>query len=496
MTSLKSLVTQPSATLSPSGSRAYLQPAPASSGQTPIPRLSRTRKGSFSKSHEDLLANREAPLSSPLYGAPNTSGFSNQLQSSASAMIGSQQSQVPPPLWSQGPPAPASYSDEVSSPHSMVSSSRSSSSNTSLPLHQYPPSNVAITASAPSAIPPKIGSLKSASSVRLVRPSSISTTSSSAHSSSSSISSTHATNNPTVAPSRVPPNLKKLGKSQSESGGPAIASSILAWRAGKESAHSGNNSHQNAPPGISSLIFESRSGSKQSETGQLASPSSNASNASRKQQLCMFFIEGNCRYGDNCKFVHGLVCPLCKKPCLFPDDPQQNEKHNKTCRLKIEIEESKDLMCAMCKLKVVENNRKFGVLPDCNDVLCVPCLKEYRSTTSKAECPICQTPSPFLIPSHCFPQTAERKAELTEAFKLKMSKIACKYFDHGNGVCKYGSTCHFHHNIDSNVPPAKTASNAPDAAIVAAPDFSGLDAELAPDVATIVVQTSSDEQAE
>jgi hypothetical protein len=50
-----------------------------------------------------------------------------------------------------------------------------------------------------------------------------------------------------------------------------------------------------------------------------------AGSLEKKRQLCMYFLEGGCRFGDYCKFIHGEPCNICKKPYLFPDDSQQNE---------------------------------------------------------------------------------------------------------------------------------------------------------------------------
>lgn len=402
-----------SVTLSPSSSRSSFGLAP---GGPPIPRLSRTRKGSFSKSHEDLLANREAPLQSPLYNSASVSGGFG-FSSTAASSSGSSTSLT---TGSGGAFSQPEDSILAASNYHTSASQLQQSPQTTPPVHH-------VSAPGKRAIPPMLGSLKSQSTARL----GLSSMSSNLVNSSSTLNSNLG------AGGRAAPKMSKIGKSQSETGPQSqMAASIAAWKERKEAAASVAGLQLSLPPPGAKPLNDTPGSSAQ------ASPSSQSS---RKQQLCMFFIEGTCRYGDACKFVHGLVCNLCKRPCLFPDDLHQNEKHAKTCRLKIEIEESKDLTCSLCKLKIVENNRKFGLLPDCDDIICVPCLKDYRTSTSKAECPVCQAPSHFLIPSHSFPQNPDRKKELTEAFRLKMSKIPCKYYDQGNGVCKYGQHCHFHH---------------------------------------------------
>lgn len=604
--------------LSPSGSRSAFTTGP------PIPPLSRTRKGSFSKSHEDLLHNRDSPR---MAGAGSSGSGSSLLSlssnnSSSNMMSGSFSSaSSTAPLLSTHHHAHHFHSQQQQQQHHAAHQMhpqhrfRLPAFPPNAGAHQYHPGSSALEYDSihaigmpgfhssgmslsggpmgaphsgqhplnssggslappnkrPTPIPPKLGSFKSVSSVRLVIPSP--SGGSGGHASAGNAPGGMMMSSNASPGGRIPPKMSKLGKSQSETV-TQLSSAISAWRSQKEAnaavgnSHAmhgpphhlsnqslsssssqqhmlgySNNSNVNNPgmsathlslqqlkssssssslldypsaPSSPSSVYSSHSGStvggythstsllsgslansgligvgnvsstSGNSSGSLSAMNTNASgshsaNASmhpvsassavsgaasstttsstapatstgatvgRKQQLCMFFIEGTCKYIDSCKFVHGLVCNLCKKSCLFPDDLQQNEKHTKMCRLKIEIEESKDLTCALCKAKVVEAGRKFGLLPDCMDVICVPCLKEYRTSTSKAECPVCHTPSHFLIPSHSFPQSMERKRELTEAFKLKMSKIACKYFDYGNGVCKYGEHCHFHHNTE------------------------------------------------
>lgn len=93
---------------------------------------------------------------------------------------------------------------------------------------------------------------------------------------------------------------------------------------------------------------------------------------------------------------------------------------------------------------------KFGILPECSDIICLPCLKQYRLNNSISICPVCSVHSYYIIPSHGYPKNEERKKQITEAFKLKMANIPCKYFDNGHGECKYGEVCYFLHQINES----------------------------------------------
>ncbi len=45
------------------------------------------------------------------------------------------------------------------------------------------------------------------------------------------------------------------------------------------------------------------------------------------QELCPFAANGECRYGDNCTYLHGDVCELCERAVLHPTEADEREKH-------------------------------------------------------------------------------------------------------------------------------------------------------------------------
>jgi E3 ubiquitin-protein ligase makorin len=165
----------------------------------------------------------------------------------------------------------------------------------------------------------------------------------------------------------------------------------------------------------------------------------------KKKQLCMYYMDGGCRFGEYCKFVHGLQCSICEKPYLYPDDPVQNEKHTSQCELEKERETSEHLKCEMCNKKVVDSGRKFGILPSCDCVFCVPCIREVRNNALESECPVCGKASHFVVPCYGWPRNAARKELVVSLYREKLRKIPCKYFDNGKGTCRFGSACHYAH---------------------------------------------------
>jgi E3 ubiquitin-protein ligase makorin len=38
---------------------------------------------------------------------------------------------------------------------------------------------------------------------------------------------------------------------------------------------------------------------------------------------------GECRYGENCAYAHGLICDMCGQPMLHPNHEAQRKHHTK-----------------------------------------------------------------------------------------------------------------------------------------------------------------------
>eukprot|EP01128_Nolandella_sp_AFSM9_P009648 TRINITY_DN6282_c0_g1_i1.p1 TRINITY_DN6282_c0_g1~~TRINITY_DN6282_c0_g1_i1.p1 ORF type:complete len:484 (-),score=60.31 TRINITY_DN6282_c0_g1_i1:34-1485(-) len=177
---------------------------------------------------------------------------------------------------------------------------------------------------------------------------------------------------------------------------------------------------------------------------------------SKGQFLCVFHLEGTCRYGMSCRNVHGRYCNICNKPALFPDDDVQNEEHLHECldkqRLKESLEDAKRFTCQRCHLKVVEQGHRFGILTDCTHCFCLPCIKEWRTESQSSDCPVCDATSHYVVPSNEMVVDPSRKYKIIQRYKEKMKEIPCKYYDGGRGSCKFGSNCHYAHRGDVSDP--------------------------------------------
>ncbi|RUP47802.1 hypothetical protein BC936DRAFT_145319 [Jimgerdemannia flammicorona] len=120
----------------------------------------------------------------------------------------------------------------------------------------------------------------------------------------------------------------------------------------------------------------------------------------------------------------------------------------------------------------------------CDHVYCLECIREWRknkssgsslaspfnsdrnshrpvspsgsSTTSSSTadlgptktCPLCRTPSPYIIPSSIYPATAQDKTVMNDRYKASLSRIPCRYFEQSNRnrrTCLFGDDCFFRH---------------------------------------------------
>ena len=57
-----------------------------------------------------------------------------------------------------------------------------------------------------------------------------------------------------------------------------------------------------------------------------------------QKELCPFAAHGECRYGDNCVYIHGDLCDLCGHALLHPTDQKQRDKH-------LEVRSAINLIC-------------------------------------------------------------------------------------------------------------------------------------------------------
>ncbi|CAN6454418.1 unnamed protein product [Victoria cruziana] len=178
------------------------------------------------------------------------------------------------------------------------------------------------------------------------------------------------------------------------------------------------------------------------------------------QPICAFAAAGSCPRVDSCPHIHGDLCEICGKHCLHPYRREEREEHVKQCRRnKTHLEalrRSQEIECCVCLDRVLSKptpaERKFGLLSECDHPFCISCIRNWRSNFSTSgmdvnstlrACPICRKLSYFVIPSVIWFSSAEEKQEIINSYKAKLRSIDCKYFDFGNGSCRFGSSCFY-----------------------------------------------------
>uniref|UniRef100_A0A2K6R3N0 RING-type E3 ubiquitin transferase n=1 Tax=Rhinopithecus roxellana TaxID=61622 RepID=A0A2K6R3N0_RHIRO len=155
-----------------------------------------------------------------------------------------------------------------------------------------------------------------------------------------------------------------------------------------------------------------------------------------KKQLWPCAAVGECRYRENCVYVHGDSCDMCGLQVLHPMDAGQRPQHIKSCteahekdmELSFAVQRSKEIVCGICM------EHRFGILSNC-----LRCIRKWRSAKqfeSKVikSCPECRITSNFVIPSEYWVEEEEEKQKLIVKYKEAMSNKACRYFDERHGA--------------------------------------------------------------
>lgn len=104
---------------------------------------------------------------------------------------------------------------------------------------------------------------------------------------------------------------------------------------------------------------------------------------------CPYYENSGVCMLDTCPYAHGEMCELCGKFCLNPLDKEQQRQHNVECikqhELDMEhsfaIQRSKDKICGICLEVILEKpsrEQRFGILPNCNHIFCLECIRTWR----------------------------------------------------------------------------------------------------------------------
>lgn len=205
----------------------------------------------------------------------------------------------------------------------------------------------------------------------------------------------------------------------------------------------------------------------------LSVPAKDLSVEDAESQLCPFSMMGGCRYGDNCAYVHGLMCDMCGRNILHPEHQAQRRNHSKGCMEHHEaamvhsfaVAKSKDKTCGICMEVIMDKPKgeaRFGIMPNCNHCYCLTCLRKWRQAKQFEHkiiraCPECRQTSDYICPSRYWVDTKEEKEKLLSDYKVALHSKECKYFRRGEGECPFGNKCFYRHasadGIDVDVGP-------------------------------------------
>ncbi|KAH8419642.1 hypothetical protein KR222_011657 [Zaprionus bogoriensis] len=180
------------------------------------------------------------------------------------------------------------------------------------------------------------------------------------------------------------------------------------------------------------------------------------------EEVCPY--ESPCPYGEYCPYrIHMELCEMCDQYCLHPTDQAQRKKHNREClqqheqamELSFAIAQSKDKTCGICFDTIMEKagrEKRFGILPNCNHIFCLECIRTWRQAKQfehkiTRACPECRVCSDFVCPSAFWVETKEEKDKLLNDYRAALGSKDCKYFKKGEGKCPFGNKCFYKHAL-------------------------------------------------
>ncbi|XP_033149274.1 probable E3 ubiquitin-protein ligase makorin-1 [Drosophila busckii] len=180
------------------------------------------------------------------------------------------------------------------------------------------------------------------------------------------------------------------------------------------------------------------------------------------EQVCPY--ENPCPYRQYCPYrIHLELCEMCDQFCMHPTDQAQRKKHKRDClqqheqamELSFAIAQSKDKTCGICFDTIMEKvgkEKRFGILPNCNHIFCLECIRTWRQAKQfehkiTRACPECRVCSDFVCPSAFWVETKEEKDKLLNDYRAALGAKDCKYFKKGEGKCPFGNKCFYKHAL-------------------------------------------------
>lgn len=168
-----------------------------------------------------------------------------------------------------------------------------------------------------------------------------------------------------------------------------------------------------------------------------------------KKKPCPFFAQGYCKYGEFCRYSHEAAAVTAEPATTLAGGPNDDSVQQDHQQQFLDEERNED-HCAICLEHPADRFRRFGILPACEHVFCLPCIRTWRksnndmNSSNGRRCPICRYESFFVMPSFNFVRNGPQKDLLKYCYHKSMQNTPCKLFLE-TGQCKFGSSCFYKH---------------------------------------------------
>jgi E3 ubiquitin-protein ligase makorin len=221
------------------------------------------------------------------------------------------------------------------------------------------------------------------------------------------------------------------------------------WNASEDT---NSNTEQQCGPAYADIL---KSNLDLSQNASINEPVASNFGKIHSQEVCAFFLSGNCKFGSRCRYLHPIHL---EDNTQVPSSSSIHQSNGETTGIVSVIE------CGICL--EAPRGSMFGLLSHCNCKFCLSCIRNWRSdgvTVTKDQkqvriCPLCRQQSYFVVPSRRF-VTGEEKDLLVQAYKASIEKIPCKYY-HQDGHCPFGSSCFYLHESNGSKGTEVTYRNA------------------------------------
>ena len=100
-----------------------------------------------------------------------------------------------------------------------------------------------------------------------------------------------------------------------------------------------------------------------------------------KKKPCPFFAQGYCKYGEFCRYSHEAAAVTAEPATTLAGGPNDDSVQQDHQQQFLDEERNED-HCAICLEHPADRFRRFGILPACEHVFCLPCIRTWRKSNN------------------------------------------------------------------------------------------------------------------